>query len=190
MIQKGMAAVPWASLEPIDRPYEQAITALAFVGDTTGAAAIAEDWATHMPQAYKLRDSLDVLTARSELALARRNPREALRLLRLADVKNCAACFFPRYARIFDALNMPDSVAIYYERYATATIPNNASGDAYELARAYRRLGEIYEQRQDWARAEQRYQDFVSLWEHADAALQPAVRDVRARIARMRAKTR
>jgi hypothetical protein len=49
-------------------------------------------------------------------------------------------------------------------------------------------LGEIYEERRDWKRAIQRYQDFVNLWEHADASLQPTVTDVRARIGRIRAK--
>jgi tetratricopeptide (TPR) repeat protein len=189
MIEPSAEPARWASREPIDRPYATTIAALALVGDTTRAEAIAADWATHMPQAYKLRDSLAVLSARAELALARGKPGEALRLLRLADVKGCAACLYPRYARIFDALHMPDSVATYYEKYATATIPGNANNDAYELARAYRRLGEVYEERRDWKRATQRYQDFVILWEHADPSLQPMVKDVRARIERMRTKT-
>jgi hypothetical protein len=60
--------------------------------------------------------------------------------------------------------------------------------DGHELARAYRRLGEIYEERRNWKRAAEHYQGFVNLWEHADASLQPAVMDVRARLERMRAR--
>jgi tetratricopeptide (TPR) repeat protein len=163
------------------------IIALALVTDTTRADAIAADWSKSVPSEYKLQDSLDVLTARAEVALARRNPQEALRLLRLSDVRGCASCFYPRYARVYDAMRRPDSVTAYYERYVAATQPG-ATGDGYELARAYRRLGEIYEERRDWKRAVQRYQDFVDLWEHADPMLQPAVKDVRARIERIRAK--
>jgi tetratricopeptide (TPR) repeat protein len=188
MIEKGLAARPWNSVEPLDRPYMSMITALALVGDTTRGTAIAADWTAHVPQQYKLIDSLDVLGARSELALARGDPKEALRLLRLSDVKGCRACFYPRYARTFDALHMPDSVVAYYEKFATATTPAGQVADAYELARAYRRLGEIYEERGDWTRAKQRYQDFVNLWERADPSLQPAVKDARSRIERMRSK--
>jgi tetratricopeptide (TPR) repeat protein len=188
MIEKGLAARPWGSAEPLDRPYPGMIAALVLVGDTARAAAIAAEWTTHMPQQYKLRDSLDVLAAKSELALARGDPNEALRMLRLSDVHGCRACFYPRYARIFEALHMPDSAAAYYEKFASATTPGTPLTDAYYLARTYRRLGEIYEQRRDWRRAMDRYQDFVNLWEHADASLQPAVKDARARIERIRPK--
>jgi tetratricopeptide (TPR) repeat protein len=187
MIETRLTTQPWESLKPLDRPHAAMITALALVGDTTRGTAIAADWTAHVPQQYKLRDSLAVLAARSELALARGNPKEALRLLRTSDVKNCRACVYPRYARVFDALHMPDSVVAYYEKFATATSPEAQATDAYELARAYRRLGEIYEQRHDWQHAKERYQDFVNLWEHADSALQPVVKDVRARIERIRA---
>jgi hypothetical protein len=40
----------------------------------------------------------------------------------------------------------------------------------------------------DRKRAVQRYQDFVNLWEHADASFQPSVKDARARIERIRAR--
>jgi tetratricopeptide (TPR) repeat protein len=187
LIQEGLSKAPWTSLDPLDRPFSSMIIALALVTDTTRADAIAADWSKSVPSEYKLQDSLDVLTARAEVALARRNPQEALRLLRLSDVRGCASCFYPRYARVYDAMRRPDSVTAYYERYVAATQPG-ATGDGYELARAYRRLGEIYEERRDWKRAVQRYQDFVDLWEHADPMLQPAVKDVRARIERIRAK--
>jgi len=189
LIDEGLAKVPWTSLPAVDRPFDSMIKALALIGDTARADAIAGDWAKSKPPQYKMMDSLDVLTARSELALARRNPREALRLLRIADTRGCVACFYPIYARIFDALHLPDSVATYYEKYATATDPGSAISDSHELARAYRRLGEIYEERGDWKRAIHHYQYFVNLWEHADVQLQPSVKDVRARIERLQRKT-
>ena len=187
-IEEAQSAIPWRSLQVVDRPYVTMINALAAISDTTRATAVAAEWTREVPAEYKTRDSLGVLIARAHTAFARHNPRDAVRLLRLADVKGCAVCFYPAYARAFDDLGLPDSVLVYYEKYAAATAPDNVLGDGHELARAYLRLGEIYEERHDWKRASQRYQDFVNLWEHADASLQPAVKDVRARLERMRAR--
>jgi len=187
-IEEAQSAIPWPSLQVVDRPYVTMINALASIGDTTRAAAVAAEWARDTPAEYKSRDSLGVLIARAHIAFARHDPRETLRLLRLADVKGCTVCFYPAYARAFDALGLADSVLVYYEKYARATAPNNVMSDGHELARAYRRLGEIYEERRNWKRAAEHYQGFVNLWEHADASLQPAVMDVRARLERMRAR--
>ena len=57
------------------------------------------------------------------------------------------------------------------------------------LARAYRRLGELYEAKGDTKRALQRYADIVERWTNADPVLQPAVKDVRERIARLQKQT-
>ena len=82
-----------------------------------------------------------------------------------------------------------DSTIHWYERYVAS--PSSRLGDthAFELARAYQRLGELYERRGDVKRAIQRYGDFVELWKDADPELQPVVRDVRARIARLQARS-
>jgi hypothetical protein len=56
------------------------------------------------------------------------------------------------------------------------------------LAPTYRRLGELYEERGDAARAKAYYGRLVDLWKDADPELQPVVRDVRARLARLSAE--
>jgi hypothetical protein len=48
-----------------------------------------------------------------------------------------------------------------------------------------RRLGELYEQRGETARAIERYSQFVTLWKDADPELAPAVREIRSRIERL-----
>lgn len=50
---------------------------------------------------------------------------------------------------------------------------------------AYRRLGELYEQRGDSENALRYYNEFVELWKNADPVLQAQVEDVRQRIARL-----
>ena len=56
------------------------------------------------------------------------------------------------------------------------------------LARAYKRLGELYEAKGDLKRAIQRYSDFIALWKNADKSLQPTVQDAKDRVARLQAK--
>ena len=57
--------------------------------------------------------------------------------------------------------------------------------DAEVLPATYKRLGELYEARGERAKAADYYTRFVNLWKDADAELQPAVRDVRGRLARL-----
>ncbi len=53
------------------------------------------------------------------------------------------------------------------------------------MASTYKRVGELYEERNDRDKAVVYYNRFVELWQNADEELQPQVRDVRARIARL-----
>ena len=48
-----------------------------------------------------------------------------------------------------------------------------------------RRLGELYEERGDRARALEYYGKFVDLWRNADPELQPQVTDVKQRMSRL-----
>lgn len=164
---------------------------LASIRDVQRGSELALEWSSVTPKEFKRRDSLNVLVGRGEPALASGNAREALRLFRLADVRDCEPCFFPRYARAFDALSEPDSARVWFERYAAASVPWNASGDAIELAHTYRRLGELYDERGDAKRAISWYERFTALWAMSDtAALQTQVRVVRDRIDRLRQRER
>jgi hypothetical protein len=60
--------------------------------------------------------------------------------------------------------------------------------DSFVLAAAYKRLGELYEARHDPTKAIEAYTRLVDLWKTADTELQPVVRDIRARIARLAAE--
>ena len=53
------------------------------------------------------------------------------------------------------------------------------------LPRAIRRVGELYEQKGDRAKAAEWYQKFVDLWRDADPELQPSVAEVKQRLAQM-----
>jgi hypothetical protein len=75
---------------------------------------------------------------------------------------------------------------VWYEKYVSTQSPDLDMIDAFQLAHAYLRLGELYEERREWKKAVERYQDFITLWSKADPSLQSSVREVTARIARLR----
>jgi hypothetical protein len=105
----------------------------------------------------------------------------------MADVRDCQTCFYPRYGRAFDAMSKPDSARVWFERYAGATDPLGAPGDAVELAPTYRRLGELSEARGDFRAAVAWYEQFTALWARSDLpASQAAVRAIRGRTDRLR----
>lgn len=62
--------------------------------------------------------------------------------------------------------------------------------DVFTRPRAHRRNGESYEQRGNRAKALQYHGVFVELWRNADPDLQPAVRDVKLRMAQLAGEPR
>jgi tetratricopeptide (TPR) repeat protein len=183
----ALAAANWNAMKQMDRPYPALLLYLASVGDVRHGGQVVREWSARTPAEYKLRDSLNVLIGRGELALASGNGREALRLFRLADVRDCEPCFYPRYARAFDALREPDSARVWFERYANALIPTNTIDDVLELPHTYRRLGELYEAKGDVSGAIAWYDRFTTLWASSDSPVpQAAVREVRAHVDELR----
>jgi hypothetical protein len=75
----------------------------------------------------------------------------------------------------------------YFERYLTTPVPRRVNADAAYLAGIEKRLGELYEAKNDRAKALDHYGKFVELWKNADPELQPKVAEVRKRMTRLRA---
>ncbi|MDF2776354.1 MAG: transcriptional activator protein [Geminicoccaceae bacterium] len=182
----GLATVPWESLKPMDRPYLAMLLYLASVRDVRRGAELAREWTRTTPTKFKLRDSLNVLVGRGELALAAGKPHEALQWFRIADVRGCETCFYPRYARALDAMGETDSARVWFERYTRTHTHSNAIDDAVELPHAYRRLGELAAVHGNGPAAVAWYKRFVDLWAVSDTpALQGQVREVSERIHRL-----
>ena len=184
----ALALVSWESLKQMDRPYLAMLLYLASVRGGVDGEALAREWSLRTPVEFKRRDSLNVLVGRGELALASGNARDALRLFRLADVLDCETCFYPRYARAFDAMGEGDSARVWFERTTTAFSQLNPIADALELPHAFRRLGELSELRGDGAAAVKWYERFVALWGTSDIpAVQASLRTVRGRLDKLAA---
>ena len=97
---------------------------------------------------------------------------------------------FVGLARAFDLANQPDSAIAYFDKYVHSAYVDRAFDDFQFLAGAYKRLGELYEERGDIQHATEYTQRFVDLWKNADPPLQPKVAEARARLARLRSRTR
>ncbi|HSC58611.1 MAG TPA: hypothetical protein VLC11_03550, partial [Gemmatimonadales bacterium] len=98
----------------------------------------------------------------------------------------CDGCMAYHLARAFDAAGQTDSAFAEYQRYLT--IPPGLRQDAEDLAAVQKRLGEIYDQRNDTKNAIIHYAAFMDQWAHADAELQPVVNDVRRRLGELRGR--
>ncbi len=98
----------------------------------------------------------------------------------------CVTCGLARMGHALVQDGRPDSaLAVYRRLVSTPTDGRLDHVDAQWLPVSYQRLGELYEARNDTANAVNAYNEFVELWEDADAELQPQVEDVRRRIARL-----
>ncbi|HEX6316833.1 MAG TPA: protein kinase [Gemmatimonadaceae bacterium] len=128
----------------------------------------------------------------AEIALAERRPFDALKLFRMSDTiadgpaDICPSCIHAPIARAFDEAAMPDSAIMAFERFLGANVGflgDGRSSHGTYLAGTYKRLGELYEQRGNAAKAIEYYNRFVALWKNADPELQSKVADVRRRLA-------
>jgi serine/threonine-protein kinase len=183
----ALGRYPLAPMAPLDRPYAALAAAWATAGDPRRAARLLDERTRAVPALHQGLDALPLLRARVLTALSAGRPAEAERLARDGEFGACGGCAALYLARAFDARGRADSAVAAYERYLGATAGRDLL-DPTELARAYRRLGELYEARGDVPRALQRYGDFVALWAGADAALHPAIAGARERVRRLRAR--
>src|SRR5690606_9685710 len=128
--------------------------------------------------------------ARAALALADGRGADALRLFRASDVAGdggpaptwCTTCVLPDLARAAEKAGWSDSARVFWTRYAEEPAVNRNEADQWHLARAYRRLGELWAAAGDDAKAMRYDSLFVTLRDRAEPALQPEVAAVRQRL--------
>jgi tRNA A-37 threonylcarbamoyl transferase component Bud32/tetratricopeptide (TPR) repeat protein len=130
--------------------------------------------------------------ALAEILLAERKGEESALRFREGDrlpdgpVSACTICLPSTLSRAYDAAQTPDSAIKYYEQFVTMyTSERLGIYDPLMLAPYSRRLGELYEQRGDKAKAAKYYRNFVNLWTNADPELQQQVAEVRRRLSRL-----
>jgi tetratricopeptide (TPR) repeat protein len=117
------------------------------------------------------------------IALAEGCPRDAIREFWAWDEDTGIVIQAqPHLARAYEQVGEPDSAIALYERYIeTPWTPHLQRGvhDALCLAQSCERLGQLYQQRSDTAKAIYYYDKLVELWKDADPELQPRVEAAR-----------
>jgi len=184
LLDQALARDPLPTLPPPDRPYQGLISQYAILGRADRARQLYQQMVADsvMPtggrQALHLLGWVEVAEGQYASGLAR---------IRInADSAFCVNCARYDLAWAYDRAGVQDSVLALLERVVNATPDwEQFYDDAINQARAYRRLGELYEDRGDRARALDYYGRLLDQWRDADPTLAPVIREVRGRVARL-----
>ena len=189
-----LASVPLGTLPMEQRDYFRIARVFALAGRPDRARAILGQYDAEVSDTSLRRWEEPYRSAAlAEIALAERRPRDAIEELRKSAarsdgaVASCGRCIHAALGRAYDLAGMRDSAVASFERYLATRdlLPLRPEGDPQYLAGVHRRLGELYEVAGDVQRAVGHYSAFIELWKTADPELQPAVQDVKRRLARL-----
>jgi eukaryotic-like serine/threonine-protein kinase len=175
-----LTRLPLGRMEPDARPYD----AVARLFADAGQPARARDL---MAQAALARDhrgsNANLRWTAGAVAMAERRAWEGeIEIRGAAETHPCPICALPDLARAYEVSGKPDSAIATYERYLRAPWQRRFETDAVELGFAMKRLGELYQQQNDDAKAAEQYTALLQLWRAADAELGPLLADVRRRL--------
>jgi len=189
----GLRRFPIDSVAESDRDYGVWGWELHIAGATDAAKDMERRLAKRYEQSNRRIDARQLARLRAGIALDERryaNAIEGLNAAIPAFPESGIALFGPTLAEAYQKNNQPDSAIAVLNRYLASPKPArvNNTGMRYN-AWSLQRLCDLYEARGDNARALDANERFVELWKNADPELQPTVRDVRARIDRLRKLT-
>jgi tetratricopeptide (TPR) repeat protein len=190
ILEQALARHPLASMPATDRPYPELIVALTRLGRLEQARRLKREFESEVPLGMRRHFDVGYLAA-GVLAEAEGHTAESNAAYRAANdaAAACLSCGLFEQARIADRAGHADSALTLYDRGMVAPSLDRWLWDAYSLPEALKRSGELYEAKGDRAKASDRYRRFVELWKNADPELQPGVREVRERLARLATET-
>jgi len=187
IVQAALARYPLDSLAPADRPYLELVQVYLEARKPEQARRLFRQYESSVPEGVR-RGVPPGRVVEGKLAEAEGNSARAAELYRdaYAHWGLCGSCGLFELAGLYDRQGAADSARVLYERFVTTpTLIGHLIADPPGLAASYKRLGELYEARSDRVKAAEYYNRFVELWKDADPELQPGVREVRARLARL-----
>ena len=177
-----------ANVAPLNRRYQQFVGLFALAGRPQRARQLLGEFESLLDQRFlELPGSRNnARRARAAMALAEGRPPEAVALLRAVreDNRECPFCDLATLADAYDRAGNADSALAYFQRYLETPGQRLGVDDSW-LAIGFRRLGELNEARGNREKAAEYYGRFADLWKNADPELQPLVRDVKQRMARL-----
>ena len=187
LLAEAMAEFPLEETLPADRQYFALAAGYAAAGDVRRARELVAggeaNLSTDIIRSSAFRWDL---MAQGLMAFNDGDYSQAIDAFReLRTSTGCKTCFMHEEAQAYERMNQPDSALRAYERAVQTTDLFRFFGENLTLAATYKRLGELYEGRGDTDKAIDYYSRFADLWQEADPELQPVVKEVRARIARL-----
>jgi len=188
LVEEALRRHPLASIPAADRPYLLLAWFYAEAGPPERARQLLAEYDATVPDAFRRRQPFRHAAA-AAVALAEGRVQDAISGYRAwyAD-DNCAVCGLFELGRAYERAGERDSALAVYERAVTTPGLVRLFEEAATLGPTYKRLGELYEERGQLDKARDYYGRFVDLWKNADPELQPMVRDVKRRLARLTAE--
>jgi tetratricopeptide (TPR) repeat protein len=186
-VQDALVRYPLDSIPPLDRPYLQLAELYASAGRVEQARRLLREYETQVPAGVRRGERGQgiaygvVLEAEGKIGPAAEAYLDAHRRTGI-----CGSCGLFLLASLLDRQGSTDSARVVYEALVnTPTVYGRVGPESFGLAPTYKRLGELYEAKGDRKKAADYYGRFVDLWKDADPELQPGVREVRQRLARL-----
>jgi tetratricopeptide (TPR) repeat protein len=186
IVEAALARHPLSDMSPVDRPYSLLTIAYLRAGKPDQARKVWREYEAAVTPTLRQGDLVRRL-AEGKMAEADHRPEAAATVYRewYESSGLCGVCGLFQLAQLADQAGRTDSALALYQRAFAVTNYNRYNVDAIDLLPALKRAGELYEAKGDRAKASQAYRRFVDLWKDADPALQPGVREIRARLGRL-----
>ena len=168
-------------------PYDYAGLAHAYglAGRPDAERTVVSQWQQARKSRSEMADSSVGLIMKAGMAMTAGRYDEGIAAYRAAAVTGCESCTLPEIGRAFDLSGKPDSAIASFTRYLATGEPARQYLDGIVLAGIHKRLGELYEGKENRADALSHYNTFLALWKDADPELQPKVQEVRQRVSRL-----
>ncbi|MGH7656739.1 MAG: protein kinase domain-containing protein, partial [Gemmatimonadales bacterium] len=183
-LEAGTHRFPLDSVPVADRPYLDLASFYAVTGSPQSARELLREWERTVPEGLR-RGSTRARNVEGTILLAEGKPLDALPHLRFAVDSGCRNCGWGlELGQAYEALGQPDSAVLAYERELEPELFGHES-DFDSRAIVLRRLGELHEARGNRQKAVEYYTQFTELWKAADPELQPQVREIKDRMARL-----
>jgi tetratricopeptide (TPR) repeat protein len=182
---------PLDRLQPQERPLLAGIYAATSAGDHDLATRLLEEFGRNRGNIPGRAWGFLLQLARGQvLSMKKESLPEGLAAFRKAAAV-CAYCAEAPLGLAFERAGMADSALAHYQHWADVGEQIWEAGVYYHWAPlAYFRLGELYQAKGDTLKAVDYYGRFTELWREADPEFQPKVKEVRLRIADLKAEPR
>jgi tetratricopeptide (TPR) repeat protein len=188
-IDAALARYPLECIELLDRPYADFAFAWAVTDRPARAKALLQELRDSIPEDMWGRFEQEARDARGWIAVAEGRLEDASLEFQLLDgpqqwdVRRAFAL-----GLVYDRMEEPDSAIASDERFLVTPYNNRWVWDPRWLPLVLERLGQLYEDRGDPAKAAEYYGRFVELWAEADPELQPRVEAARRALERLQAQ--